>query len=241
MIQFNLLPDVKLQYIKAKRLKQTMITVSIVLIAASVAVLVVLATGVFVFQKRHLNNVSKDIEKDKKELQQKKDIGKVLTIQNQINSLEGMHDKKPVVSRLYGYINQIVPPTTPPEPPTTISEMEIDFDAHTITITGTTGNLSKQNVFVDTLKYTTFKYTSGTPPQESESKNAFSDVILESFSPTKKDKSQADYTIKLSYDPAIFESDKAVTLVVPNRITTRSTTEKPSEEIFQKNTDENKE
>ncbi len=232
MIQFNLLPDVKLQYIKTKRLKQTMITVSLVIIAVSVAVLVVLSTSVFVFQKRHLSNVTKDIEKNKTQFEKKKDIGKVLTIQNQINSLEGMHDKKPVVSRIYGYIGQFIPPAT------TISNMEVDFEAHTMTITGSTSNLSGQNIFVDTLKYTTFKYMSGTPPQPSEPKNAFIGVTLDSFTPATKDKPQANYTIKLSYDPAIFESDKDVSLIVPSRVTTRSTTEKPSEEIFQKNTEE---
>ena len=54
MIQFNLLPDVKQEYLKAKRTKQLVVLVSIIASATALTVLLLLFISVNVVQKKSL-------------------------------------------------------------------------------------------------------------------------------------------------------------------------------------------
>ncbi len=218
MIQFNLLPDVKLEYIKTKKTKQLVVSTSIIIAGASLALLLILFLIVNVAQKQHLKHLNSDIKANISKLQNTPDLDKVLTIQNQLNSLPNLHGQKPVTSRFFGYVSQLTPTTA------TISQAKIDFDASTITISGDADSLSTVNKFVDTIKFTEYTVDGST-----ESKKAFSDVVLSSFTKTEKG---VTYQIDFKFDPAIFNDQAAVKLNVPNIITTRSTTEKPSD-LFQ--------
>ncbi len=153
MIQFNLLPNVKLEFIKAQRLKRAILSVAVIVSGASLLLLVLLFLAVDVFQKQYLKSVNNDIQTNSAKLQSITDIDKVLTIQNQLISLPGLHASKPVTSRLFTYLKQIVPDKVK------ISQLDIDFDQHTLTFTGSADELSTVNKFVDTLKFTT--YTTG--------------------------------------------------------------------------------
>ena len=73
MIQFNLLPDVKLDYIKAQRSRRLVVVVSVVVSLASVALLVLLLS-VAALQKKHLSDLSSDITSKSATLQKKPDI-----------------------------------------------------------------------------------------------------------------------------------------------------------------------
>ncbi len=230
MIQFNLLPDVKLHYIRAKRLKQTMITVSGVVIIASLTVMVLLFLAVQVFQKKHMNNINKDIKESTAKLEDTKDLDKLLTIQNQLSSLSSLHDSKKIGSRMFGYLSQITPKDV------TISNVEVDFAASTIRITGATKEINMANKYVDTIKFTTFSYPETTADGKTETKtgNAFSNVV----SSISRSEKEASYAIDFKFDPVIFGVNKQITLTVPNQISTRSSTEKPStaSDIFKQQT-----
>lgn len=214
MIQFNLLPDVKQQYIKSQSLKRTAVTVAVLVGGGALALLIMLAMVVLVFQKTHISGLNGDIKKYSEEIKSKTDIQKVLTVQNQLNSLPDLHDKKPVTSKLYEYLAQVVPANI------TLSQLDIDYDQNTVKFIGTSDGLATVNKFVDTLKFTT--YTTG---EETEGKNAFSEVVLTSFS---KSDQETTYDIDAKFDPAIFSSAQTVKLTVPNIITSRSSTEKPT-------------
>lgn len=219
MIQFNLLPDVKLEYIKTRRTKRTVITAAGIVAATSLGLLIMLFIVVNVLQKQHLNNLNKDIKRDIGKLQSVQDLDKVLTIQNQLGSLPTLHDSKPVSSRFFGYIKQLTPTSA------TISAAKVDFTSGVITITGSADSLSTVNKYVDTLKFTDFTQTGS-----EDKKKAFSEVVLSSFSKGDKDVS---YQITTNFDPLIFGGQNEVKLVVPSIISTRSTTEKPTD-LFQK-------
>ena len=216
MIQFNLLPDVKLEYIRTQRLKQTVVSISVLAAGVALTILILLFLVVDVFQKQHLKAVNNDIKTNTAKLKSIPDLNKILTIQNQLNSLPSLHAKKPVTSRLFGYISQIVPDKV------NISQLQIDFDANTITFTGSADSIATVNKFVDTLKFT--NYTVG---DSTDTTNAFSQVVLTSFS--RLDKGGASYAITADFDTNIFDSSKTVKLVVPTLTTTRSETEKPSD------------
>jgi Tfp pilus assembly protein PilN len=214
MIQFNLLPDVKLQYLKAERLRRIGISLSVIVTVASLALLLLLlsVTGL---QKKHLNDLTGDIKKDSSTLEKQTDLNKMLTVQNQLASLTGLHNSKPAASRLFGYLSQVVPAQV------NANNLTIDFTQHTLTITGTTDSLSSVNKFVDTLKFTTYsiKGVDGSKP-------AFTNVVLTSFGTTK---TQATYTVTFGYDQTIFDITQDVSLSVPNIVTTRSELDKPND------------
>lgn len=219
MIQFNLLPDVKLEYIKTRRTKRTVITVAGLVAAVSLGMLVLLFVVVNVMQKQHLSNLNRDIKRDIAKLEQVPDLDKVLTIQNQLGSLPGLHDSKPVSSRFFGYLKQLTPTSA------TISASKVDFAAGVITVSGSADSLSTVNKYVDTLKFTDFTQTGS-----EDKKKAFSEVVLSSFGKGEK---EVTYQIAAKFDPLIFSGQTEVKLVVPSIVSTRSTTEKPTD-LFQK-------
>jgi Tfp pilus assembly protein PilN len=224
MIQLNLLPDVKLQYLKVKRTQQLVMTVSTVLIVASLAIFILLLGTVQVVQRKNIHDLNNDISTFTKQLQDTPDLNKVLTVQNQLKSLPDLHDQKAVADRLFVYLKQLTPSVA------SISQLSTDYTQHTITITGSAKSLDVVNTFVDTLKFTTYQKSG-----DSAATNAFSSVVLSQFS---RNNAGASYTITLTYDPAIFDSANDIKLKVPKIISTRSAVEQPTD-LFQKTTQPN--
>lgn len=229
MIQFNLLPDVKLEYLKAQHRQRMAVTISVIVSAVFLGILIFLLLFVRVAQPHQMNAVSSDIKKQTEEINKIEDLNRILTVQNQLKSLPTLHDGKAISSRLFDYLIQLTPTQA------TVSDVTLDLEANTLSIQGNADSLSTVNKFVDTLKFTTFK-SSGADGKEGK---AFSNVVLTSFSVsqtgTGKDAGkQISYTIDFSYDPTIFTNVKDsngktadVKLTVPNIVTTRSALEKP--------------
>lgn len=224
MIQFNLLPDIKIQYIRARRQKQMVVMASTITIVASVAVMVGLISMVFVVQKKSISDLSGDIKVASQELQSTPDLTKMLTVQNQLTVLPGLHSDKPVVSRIFGYVTQSTPAAA------SISKLNVDFESEMVTVSGAADSLETINVFADSLKFTTY-HTQNEPEVE---RQAFSSVVLASFG---RDTQGASYTITFSFDPEIFRDAEEITLTVPDKVTTRSQTEQPAA-LFQQTEDE---
>lgn len=214
MIQFNLLPDVKLDYIKAERQKHLVVSISTIASIAAVALFVILIVIVDVWQKKSMNDLNSDITTSSTQLQNTNSLNKILTVQNQLGALETLHNQKPVVSRLFGYLQQVTPASV------TIATLNVDYTQHTITITGAAGSIDDINTFVDTLKFATYG-TSSTSSQQ----NAFTNVVLASFSRSSK---SATYTVNLGFAPTIFSETSKAVLTVPNKITTRSILDQPT-------------
>jgi Tfp pilus assembly protein PilN len=208
MIQFNLLPDIKIQYLKARRQKHLVMLGSTVVVIFSVAVLAILITVVFGLQKKNISDLSRDINSKSSQLQGTQNLSRMLTVQNQLTSLTALHDNKPVVTRLYSFITQVTPASA------SISRLDIDFQKNTISMTGAADSLSTINSFTDALKFATYH----TVVNSKVEKPSFSAVVLSTFSRSDKG---ASYTITLSFDPALFSEQSDVVLTVPN-VTTRS-------------------
>jgi hypothetical protein len=214
MIQFNLLPDVKLEYIKTRRTKRMVISVALIASGVALCIFLLLLVTVDFFQKKNISDLSDDIKTNASKLENTKDINKILTIQNQLIQLPKMHDDKAVASRTFGFIQQITPSQA------TISDLKIDYNAHTISIVGAAPSLTVVNTFTDTLKFTKYLTADGT----SKNLPAFSSVVLSSFS---RDSNAAHFTITANYDQNIFTNTTNVTLTVPDISTTRSEIDQP--------------
>jgi Tfp pilus assembly protein PilN len=209
MIQFNLLPDIKLEYIKARRTKRAVLLVSIFVIVGCLAIVTLLFVGINVIQKKHLSDLSADIENGISTIQSYDDIDKMLTVQNQLTVLPDLHSQKPVVSRLFTYIQNVVPSSV------SVDKLDIDFDANTVSFTGEAPDLKTINLFVDTLKFTSYRAEGS----DSQDNAAFSGVVLTSFG---VEGDAASYVINASFDPLIFDFANKVVLKVPETVTTRS-------------------
>lgn len=218
MIQLNLLPDVKLEFIKTERLKKLVVSVSLIASAVALFIFLLLVLTVDVWQKKTISDLTGDIKSSSKKLEGTSNLNKILTIQSQLNSLDNLHASKPVASRLTDFLGQVTPSNA------TISDLKVDFNQNTLSLTGNAPSLDVVNAFVDGLKFTTYTTTADSSPQK-----AFSDVVLAQFT---RDATSASYTVTLTFNHDIFDVANSVTLSVPNQITTRSVIEQPNS-LFQ--------
>jgi Tfp pilus assembly protein PilN len=232
-VQFNLLPDVKLEFAKQQRAKRLVYSIAALasIIAISIATFAYISVGVL--QKHLLDNAGKDIATYTQKLNSIQDLGKILTIQNQLNSLPGLHQQKHYVSRLFNYLPQVTPTTV------SITKLDIDAAGSTIGLSGSADSIKTVNIYVDTLKFTSYVLAGvkdqGTCNDDSHkgkwdkaksicTKPAFSNVILTSVG---RDEKGASYAIDTSFDPVLFTGTDNVLLNVPQETTTRSVLESP--------------
>lgn len=224
MIQFNLLPDVKKEYIKAKRTKRLIFSIS-TLSAVSAIVLVMLLFSVVQFaQKKSINDLTKDIETGVGELQSIEDLDKILTIQHQLESIPGLHQQKPETSRLFTYLTQLTPADV------SIGSFQISFENNSVIIEGRAPSIASVNRYTDTIKFAKFTQrdrateSSTDTAVDSEAVAAFSDVSTE----LSRNEELASYKITAIFNPELFVNTKIVTLIIPNTVTTRSTQGRPT-------------
>lgn len=200
MIQFNLLPDVKQQYIKVEHTKRLMISISFIASAAAIFILLVLLVSVYGFQKKNIHDINNDIHSNDTALENTPSISDILTVQSQLNSLPSLNAQKPAANRLFGYLSQLTPQQA------TISDLKVDYTDDTLAINGNAPSLDVVNTFIDGLKFTTYSVQGVTG-----NKPAFSSVVLASFS---RDADAATYSITMDFDPVIFNNADTVKLTV---------------------------
>jgi hypothetical protein len=240
MIQFNLLPDVKQQYIKTVY-RRRMVTVASMLVSGGfILIFVLMFLFVRVNQARHLEHLDNDITAGVSKLQENKDLNKILTVQNQLSSLPALHDKKVMTSRIFTYLQQLTPTKA------SVSDVDIDVVNKVINIKGSSDNLATINKFIDTIKFTNFKLDGDSPVEG----KAFSGVVLKNFNIGSEvaggTTQQVTYEISFSYDETIFKSTakpgaptvNSVRLTVPKIITTRSSTQQPADLFIENKTDQ---
>jgi hypothetical protein len=217
-IQFNLLPDIKIQYLKAKRQQHLVVLASIVAIILSLTVFILLISVVYGLQKKNLNDLNGDITSASNELKATKDLNKILTVQSQLGELPTLHDQKVVSGRLYDYLSQVTPASA------SLSKLSVDFALNTMSIAGSSENLAVVNSYIDTLKLT--QYTTKTNKTKTK---AFSEVVLSSFT---RDDDSVTFEITLKFDPIIFKGTEDVTLSIPQDASNRIDVATP-DELFQ--------
>lgn len=218
MIQFNLLPEVKIALIKAQRQKRLLISLSMILSIAAVVIMVLLFLFANVAQKKNINDLTADISTESKNLSETENLNKILTVQNQLSKLDALHQDKVQAKKVFEYMQQITPASV------SVTQLDVDFEATTVSLTGKAESLAAVNTYADSLKFT--EYT--VDGNSDDTKRAFSSVVLSSFS---RNDNTNSYTLTLSFDPLIF-TEREVQLKVPQMNTSRSNTERPSAEIF---------
>jgi hypothetical protein len=219
MIQLNLLPAVKLDYIKAQKTRRLVLSISSIVTLASIAIFILLFS-VDLLQKHRITSLNDSIKSQIGTLQGKPNINKILTVQNQLSSLTSIQTTKPAVNDMFSYLNEVTPSNV------NITNFEASFSANTLVITGTAKTLDDVNQYVDTLKLTT--YTINSSPNSSK---AFTNIVLNSFGTTDQSSTgfPASYTINLAFNPALFKITNDIALSIPNTTTTRLEQANPSD------------
>ncbi len=225
MVQINLLPDVKLEYIKAKRNKRFVMMISTLVIVISIGLFIIVYGFVYGVQKKHSADLDRDIKKGISTIQSTPELDKILTVQNQLDVLTtnkegviGKHEGKPAAVRVLPYIAQLLPTGSK------VTQLSADFATQTITVSGFTGGINDTNKLVDTLKFVEYK-TKKEKKEEEKSGKAFSQVVLGGYS---TDTGNSTFSITMKFDPILFNNTEEVELIVPGIESTRSATEKPN-------------
>lgn len=188
-LQFNLLPDVKLEFNRTRRLKQLVTTVAVLVTGVSLALFIVLFLTVNVVQKKQLKDAAKDIDDTSQKLKKVPQIDQIITVQNQLTTLADLHKNKHITSRMFEYIPKVTPNNV------SINKIEIDLGESKMTISGKAATQANVNTFIDSLKFANYKVGDG------DSTPAFSNVVESSFSITQ---GSITYTIDCNFDPTLF-------------------------------------
>lgn len=156
MIQINLVPDIKQEYLKAQRTRNMAISISILAGLAAVAVVVIL--GLILGGQYVLDAQAKGrIESEYKKLSSVEDLSEILTIQNQLTVLPEQHLMSTRDSRLFVVINAI----NPAEPDSvTFSSVKLDPASKIVTLEGSAaGGYPAVEALKKTIESTKFEYT----------------------------------------------------------------------------------
>lgn len=224
MIQLNLLPDVKKEFLHAQSARRKTIALSIMISIIALALTAVFSIYVYAVQNVIIYAQTQDIKAKSSQLNSVKDLGKYLTIQNQLAQLSNLHASKNNFSRLLDFL-----PILNPAPPKniTLTNLEVNTPDTTVTFKGRVNDYGTLTTFNDTLVNSVFSYQkNGT---DSKDNKLFKDVKITSASYDKNDKtSGVNFTIIATYDVAAFAQENlAVTVTVPNKETTNSVVGSP--------------
>lgn len=152
MIQINLIPDVKQEMLRAQRMRNVAISLSIVVGIVAVGIITTLAlilgaqTAVQKFEEGQITS-------GYKKLSSVSDLNSALTVQNQLASISGQNDKRTVDSRLLDVLAAINP-AAPND--VKLSKVTLDPTQGTITLEGSSvGGYPATDVFRKTILNTT--------------------------------------------------------------------------------------
>ncbi len=156
MIEINLVPDVKLELIRVRRVRNLVISSAIIVSVAVGSITALMAAYVFGGQAFQKKSSEDTIAREMKKLESHRDLSKLLTIQNQLASLKTAHDQKLISSRIFDLMATVLPTDK-----NKVSMMKVDLNAAdgTITVEGEAENgFESLEVFKKTLAVTKLVY-----------------------------------------------------------------------------------
>ena len=167
MIFINLLPDIKLEYARALRIKRLLVLMSAILITCCIVIVSALFFYAEIQQPRQIARIEgtdtgkKDPETGETiyspadsnnailtEIKRNREISRILTIQNQLNTLPDLREDRIAVDRLFksagagdddlAYLESLIPSESRFTEDAPVEVATFDFEANTFTLTGKT-------------------------------------------------------------------------------------------------------
>ncbi len=214
MIQINLLPDVKQEYLRTRRIRNTAISIAIItgLAAGGVVVLLVLVLGAQLTREVLADD---QIKKQYAEMSQVDSLSELVTLQNQLELISSQHENKSVDSRLFSFL-QAINPAAPND--VQFSSVSLDPSDFTITLEGLTdGGYPAVESLTKTIMNTKVEYVSG---QEEMTDPVASQVAISEtrFGEDSSGKRVLRFKIVVDYYEQLFvNTAKSVEIVGPDR------------------------
>ncbi|MDO8335499.1 MAG: hypothetical protein Q7T74_01800 [Candidatus Saccharibacteria bacterium] len=226
MIELNLLPDIKQEFVQARRQKRVVIAGMILTSIISVALVVLLGFYAYAAQTLRQKLADDTIASKSKELKSQKNLVRNLTIQNQLSSIDKLHEAKPVYQRLFDYLKVLNP-----EAPNNVSISKVTIlttedGSNALLIEASAKDYQAVTVFKDTLENAQLVYVD--PDSDSKAKTKtplFSSVVLSDTGIGKDSsgKQVASFKATVIYEPDAFAwTVKDPTIQVPNKKTNQS-------------------
>jgi len=157
MIEVNLVPDVKLELLKARRQQRLVISGSIVVAIVSVGLVALMSVYAFGIQTVADTLADNGIETEAERLSEIEGLAKSLTLQAQLATLTEVEADKHVTSRLFDILSVVVPSGNNR---VDISRLNLDTDEGTIEIEAEAANgYEAMEVFKKTLAQTMLRYS----------------------------------------------------------------------------------
>lgn len=221
MIELNLLPDVKREFVRAQRLRRQIIALMIFVSLVATGLVVLIALYVYGAQLALGAVLDSNIQNKAEELAQVEDLDNYLTIQNQLAALPELHDGKMIYSRLFDYL-PVLNPATPNE--IRLSQLNVEQETGSITIVGNAVDYRAVTVFENTLQNAQLSFNEyGSEEQRSEP--LVQNVSIDEVGLSEDVNGNRVVTFRATVDmnPAAFDRNNENTQVsVPNRNTTQS-------------------
>lgn len=208
MIEINLIPDIKAEFLRAQATKRVVVTISVLVSTVFLAVAILLWLYVSVVQGGNIASNDEEITELKERYVNLEDVSKILTLDRQLTVLPQIHNSLPAATRLPDYYAKLVPDDIK------FSAAFTDFNAGLMTMAGTAKDIRTVNKFVDTLKNSVYAVQGG-----EEVRRVFNAVVLQeinSISGDSANDNQASFEILARFDSEIFNSVNEVVLTVPD-------------------------
>lgn len=148
MIEINLIPDVKQELLKAERARAMVISGSIITCIVAGGVVALLALYIYGVQFGRNIIVDNSIKSGSEKLAKVEDLSKMITLQNQIKSIETLNGTKSINSRLFDVLSAVIPPS-PNE--VRLSTLSVNTEESTIKLEGQTNAYDSMEVFKKTI------------------------------------------------------------------------------------------
>ena len=174
MIFINLLPDIKLEYVRSLRIKRLLVLLSAILITCCIIISSVLFFVTSIQQPVAIKNIegvegvktADNEDPSNKELiaeiKAQEDIQDILTIQNQLKTFPDLRKDRIAANRLFedggtddlAYLDVLIPKDKDAtEDVNTLESVNFDFVANTFTISGKTADEKSAKVIHETIRF----------------------------------------------------------------------------------------
>ena len=228
MIQLNLLPDVKIEFIKAKRLQRIVLFITIITSAAAITVFIILYILVDVTQKNHLASISQKIVTESNQISSNSDVNKIISIQERLSNTDGLpslYSNRINAPVIFDYLNQVIAKGI------TIDNVTINYQTGALSFGGKADTLLDGNIFNQQLQRATYHLKSSTGSEI----NLLQGVIMTGLTSnvsvdTTKNSTSSNkiaYSVTAIISPSLFKKDVNPVINVPNQNVTPSTIDQP--------------
>jgi len=224
MVQLNLLPDVKKEFLHAESVRRKTIAFSILISIIAAGLTVAFAFYVYAVQNVILSVQTSDIKNKSSQLNNVKDIDKYLVVQNQLASLSSLHNEKNNYSRLLDFLPRLNP--APPQN-ITLATLDVSSEDHTITFKGKVADYGSLTTFKDTLSNAEFTYQ--TDGEQQSATKLFTDVVITSATyQNTGNQTGVTFSVMATYNEEVFKQKNIdVNVTIPNKETTGSVVNSP--------------